>query len=296
MGTVNTVSRCSKFWILATITSLALYDLYWLRNTYNWLYVRLQENQPDLLAVYPNFYIDHVAGAVANTLRLVGVILLFVAAYFAWGRKKQSFIGVKKYVGTALLLEAIYWLAILPYNIQSVFRSRIPLLLYVGYIIEILTIATLLIALSIKAWEYKANARNNLIKWGCIAGTSYIFGLWINNLFRWLSMSGLFGATDPRITVNILSGISSLGFLNTAITLSLSLALSIAGSYILIIHKNRKLGIRLLGLAVLLFGLHFALYVLYSWFAPNAWLFLLLTEIWPIPLIGLGIGLLRGKS
>jgi hypothetical protein len=71
--------------ILATITSLAVYDLYWLRNTYNWLYVRLQENHPDLLAVYPNFYIDHVVGAVANTLRLVGVILLFITAYLAWG-------------------------------------------------------------------------------------------------------------------------------------------------------------------------------------------------------------------
>ena len=245
--------------------------------------------------MYPNFYIDHVAGAVANTLRLVGVILLLIAVYLVWGRKKQSFTGVKKYVATALLLEAIYWLAILPYNIQSVARNRIPLLLYVGYIIEILTIATLLIALSIKAWKYKASARNNLINWGCIAGSGYIFGLWINNLFRWLSMSGLFGATDPRISVNIFSGISSLGFLNTAITLTLSLAFAIAGSYILIMRKNQKLGMRLIGLAVLLFGLHFALYVLYSWFAPNAWIFVLLTEIWPIPLIGLGLGLLRGK-
>jgi hypothetical protein len=45
----------------------------------------------------------------------------------------------------------------------------------------------------------------------------------------------------------------------------------------------------------LIFGLHFAFYIVYSWFAPGAWAFVMLTEIWPVPLIGLGIGMLRGK-
>ena len=64
-----------------------LYDLYWIRGVYEWLYVRLSENLPNILATYPNFYIDHVAGGVADTLRFVAVILLFVAAFFAWEPK-----------------------------------------------------------------------------------------------------------------------------------------------------------------------------------------------------------------
>jgi hypothetical protein len=155
----------------------------------------------------------------------------------------------------------------------------------------------LLIVLSTKVWKYRVGARNNLIKWGCIAGIGYIFAMWIYNMMRWLSMSGLFGATDPRLVVNIFSGITSLGFLNVAITLTLSLAFAITGSYMLIKRNNRKLAIQLIGISVLLFGLYFALYTLYAWFAPNEWAFVLvLTQIWPAPLIGLGVGLLKGKT
>ena len=249
-----------------------------------------------MLAAYPNFYIDHVAGAIADTLRLIAVIFFFIAAYLAWGPRKQPFYAVKKYVAIAISFEAIYWLVILPYNIQCVARNRVPLLLSVGFLFQILAAAPLLITLSIIVWKYKEGARTNLVKWGCIAGIGYIFGMWINYLLRWLSQSGLFGATDPRLTVDLFSGITALGFLNTVLTLTLSLVFAVAGSYMLIKQNKRKRSIHLLGVAILLFGLYFAIYILYCWFAPNAWRFVLLTEIWPAPLIGIGIGLLRGKT
>jgi hypothetical protein len=295
MGTFNTITRWSKFWILGTLFSLTLYDVNWVIKVYDWIYVRVATNPPDLLALYPNFYIDHVAGAIADTLRVIAVILLFVAAFLAWTPKKPAFTRVKKYIATAIFLEAIYWLAILPYNIQNVARGRVPQLLFVGFLIEILAIAPLLIVLSTKVWRYKQEDRNNLLKWGCIAGIGYIFGMWANNIFRWFSMSGIFGAADPRTAVNLFSGITLFGFLNTAVTLTLSLVIAMAGSYLLIKGSNLKRATQLIGIAILLFGLHFALYVTYCWFAPGAWAFVLLTEIWPIPLLGLGIGMLRGK-
>ena len=289
MGAFNTKSRWNKAWILATVVSLMLYDLYWIRGVYTRIYERLLENLPDITAKYPNFYIDHVAGGIADTLRLIAVILLFIAAYLAWGPKKQPFTAEKKYAAIFILFEAIYWLAILPFNLLNIARERSPLLLYVGFVIQILAAAPLLIILSVKTWRYKEGARNNFIKWGCITGIGYIFGMWINNTLRWFSMSGQRGLAD------LFTGITTLGFLNTAITLTLSLAFAIAGSYILIKRNNWKLAVRLLGLAILLFGLHFVLYIAYSWFAPDAWRFVLLTEIWPVPLIGLGIGMLKGK-
>ena len=295
MGIFNTVSRWNKAWILAAVLSLTMYDLYWVRGTYSWIYVRLLENVPDLLAKYPNFYIDHVAGTIADTLRLVAVLLLLVAAYLAWGSKKQPFTAVKKYITISILFEAIYWLAILPYNLLSISRERIPLLLYIGFAVQILVAAPLLLILSAKIWRYTQGARSNLIKWSCIAGIGYIFGMWINNIFRWFSMSGIFGLTDPRLNVDLLSGTTALGFLNTAITLTSSLAFAIAGSYMLVKRNNHKLALRLIGLAILMFGLYFAFYIVYSWFAPGTWAFVMLTEIWPVPLIGLGIGMLRGK-
>ena len=54
-------------------------------------------------------------------------------------------------------------------------------------------------------------------------------------------MSGIFGAAHPRLAVNLFSGITALGFLNTALTLTLSLVFAIAGSYMLIKRDNQKL-------------------------------------------------------
>jgi hypothetical protein len=290
LGISNAVSRWNKAWILATAASFMVYDLYWIRGVYTRINAILLENLPDITAKYSNFYVDHVAGGIADTLRLVAVILLFIAVYLVWGPKKQPFTAVKKYVAISIVFEAIYWLAILPYNLESIVRARSPLLLYAGFAAQIIVAAIPLILLSAKVWKYQGEARVNLVKWGCLAGIGYIFGMWINHSFRWISMSGQNGLAD------LLSGITALGFLNTVVTLTLSLVFAIAGSYILIRRRNRKLAMSLLGSAVFLFGLYFAFYIVYAWFAPNAWRFVLLTEIWPVPLLGLGIGILKRKT
>ena len=295
MGTFNTISRWNKVWILATAVSWMLFGLYWVQMAYNRI--------PYLLKNYPNrpstlqFWTDHVTGATVDTLRVVAVILFFVALYLAWGPKKQSFYAVKKYLATAILFEGIYWLAVLPDNVRRLVTGMQPQLLYVGFLFEILGASILLIVLATKVWKYKVGSRNNLIKWGCFAGISYIFAMWIYNMFRWLSMSGLFGAVDTRLAIDLFGGITSIGFLNTAITLTLSLVFAICGSYLLVKRNNQKLGTQLTGLAILLFGLHFILYTIYAWFSPNEWAFVLvLTQIWPMPIIGVGIGLLMRKD
>jgi hypothetical protein len=295
MGTFNTISRWNKVWILATAVSWILFGLYWMQMAYNRVPYLLQ-NYPDIPSTL-GFWTDHVTGAIVDTLRVVAVILLFVALYLAWGPKKQSFYAVKKYLATTILFEGIYWLAVLPDNVRRLVTGMQPQLLYVGFFFEILGASILLIVLSIKVWKYEVGSRNDLIKWGCFAGISYIFAMWIYNMFRWLSMSGLFGAVDTRLAIDLLGGITSMGFLNTAITLTLSLVFAFCGSYLLVKRNNQKLGTQLTGLAILLFGLHFILYTIYAWFSPNEWAFVLvLTQIWPMPIIGVGIGLLTRKD
>lgn len=264
---------------------------------YNRVYLDIIENKPFFdLSLGLGLWLDHVVGAIADTLRIVAAILLFITAFLSWGHKKKSFSQVKKYLATAILFEGIYWLAVVPENLRRIILGRDPLLLYIGFGIEILAAGIVLVLLGVKVWKYKVGESNNLLKWGCIAGIGYIFAMWAYNIFRWLSMSGYFGPIDPRIAVDLFGGFTSLGFLNTAITLTTSLAFAIAGSTILIKNSNRKRATQLIGVAIFLFGLHFALYTLYAWFSPNEWAFVLvLTQIWPIPLIGLGAGLLKGK-
>lgn len=295
MGTFNTVSRWNKVWILATAVSWMLFGLYWVQMIYNRIPYLLQTDPNRHLTL--QFWTDHVTGGIVDTLRVVAVILLFVALYLAWGPKKQSFYAVKKYLAIAILFEGIYWLAVLPDIVRRLVTGLQPQLLYVGFLFEILGASILVIVLATKVWKYKVGSRKYLIKWGCFAGISYIFAMWIYNMFRWLSMSGLVGEVDPRLAINIFSGITSIGFLNTAITLTLSLVFAICASYLLVKRNNKKLGTQLAGLAILLFGLHFIFYTIYAWFAPNEWAFVLvLTQIWPMPIIGVGIGLLLKKD
>ncbi len=295
MGTFNTISRWNKIWILATAVSWLLFGLYWVQMIYNRIPYLLQTDPNRYLTL--QFWTDHVTGAIIDTLRVVAVILLFVGLYLAWGPKKRPFSSVKKYLATAVLFEGIYWLAVLPDITRRLVTGQQPTLLYVGFLFEILGASILLIVLATKIWKYKVGSKRNLIRWGCYAGISYIFAMWIYNMFRWLSMSGLIGQVDPRLAINILGGITSIGFLNTAITLTLSLAFAITATYLLTKRNNRKLGTRLAGLAILLFGLHFILYTIYAWFAPGEWAFVLvLTQIWPMPIIGVGVGLLMGKD
>ncbi len=94
----------------------------------------------------------------------------------------------------------------------------------------------------------------------------------------------------------LLSGVTSLGFLNSIITLSLSLIFAVAGFYAMSKSQNRTLSIPLFGVALIMLGLHFALFIIYSLLAPGALRFFILVEIWPITLLGLGVGLLFVKK
>jgi hypothetical protein len=283
------LKRWTQIWIVVTLFSLMIYDLYWIHGVFTLIYSILIQNLPDILAKHPNFYYDYVAGAIANSLRMVGVILVLLSAYLVWGPKRKLFTNVRKYVAVALSFEAVYFLAILPLNLILIIRERSPFLLYLGFVIQILVTSPLLLALSIKAWHYKETARANLVQWACLVGIGYIIGIWVNSVFRWFSMSESAG------TGLLLTGITSLGFFSSVIILSLSLTFAIAGFYTLLNKGSTKSTVRLFGVSLIMLGLHFIIYIIYSWIAPGAWKFVLLTEIWPIPLLPVGLGMLKGE-
>jgi heme O synthase-like polyprenyltransferase len=107
-------------------------------------------------------------------------------------------------------------------------------------------------------------------------------------VFRWLSMPYIEGAGF------LISDVTSLGFLNSIITLSLSLIFAVAGFYTLPKKENKRLSTRLFAVALIMLGLHFVIFILCS-AITNAWKWIPLTEIWPIVLLGLGSNMLRGE-
>ena len=92
----------------------------------------------------------------------------------------------------------------------------------------------------------------------------------------------------------LLTGTTSLGFLNAVITLSLSLIFAVLGFFTLSVRGNRKIASRFFAGALIMLSLFFVIFIIYT-AVTNSWKFLLVTEIWPIAFIALGVSLLKGE-
>jgi hypothetical protein len=281
-------TRWTKAWIVVTLCALLAYDLYWLlgalANPYYLSYGDLPENFVPLSTLIAT---DYVLPVIGNIFRLIGVSLALLSLYLVWGPKANPFSNVKKKTAVALLFEGIYFLSLLPLNILFVFYLG-PLPLFIAFILQALLVSPLLTVLSFKVWHYRKTAEETVLKWAGIAAIGYLIGIWINNVFRWLSMTYIEGVGF------LISDVTSLGFLNSIITLSLSLIFAVAGFYTLPKKENKRLSTRLFAIAVIMLGLHFVIFILCS-AITNAWKWIPLTEIWPIVLLGLGLNMLRGE-
>jgi hypothetical protein len=266
---IRSLTRWGKFWITITIVSLLLYDLRWIYGVIN----RFQSifASPNLYAtVEPwRFWVDYVAtGIIGNGLRLAATILALVAIYWVLGPKRRAFIEVKKTVALALSFEGIYWLLVLPLLIiELLFVGRAPLVM-AAFIIQIIVSAPALIMLARKVWLYATPDMKEVLKWACVAAIAYLIGIWFNNVFRWFSMAQSAGIGF------ILTGYNGAGFLATMVTLTLSLIFAVDAFWVM--FKN------------------FVIFIIIS-ALTNFLNFVILVEFWPITVLGLGLGMLRGR-
>jgi len=302
-----TFTRWNKVWVVIILCFVLVYDIYWLSSVFGSIYYILSLRLPDFLVQYPYFYLDNVFGATGDVLRFAGVILALFSVYLVWGPRPKPFLMVKKEVAVALLFEAFYFLFALPIDVVGIIRWgsllsvlrergiigiipwRSPLLLFIGFLLQILLVSPLLIVLSLKVWLYKESGKANVVKWACVAGVGYLAGIWINSVFKWLSI------TESANMMFGLSGIASIGFLSSITALSLSVVFAVAGCYTLLRKEDRATSKRLLAFALIMLGVHFVVFLLYSATA-NAWKWVLYTEIWPIALLGLGLSILGSRA
>lgn len=281
-------TRWTKVWIVVTLCALLAYILYWLLgalvNPYFLSYGDLPENFAPLSILIAT---DYVLPVIGNIFRLIGVSLTLFSLYLVWGPKTNAFSNVKKKIAVALLFEGMFFLLLLPVNVLFALYFG-PLPIFIAFILQALLVSPLLTVLSFKVWRYRKTAEETVLKWAGIAAIGYLIGIWIINVFRWLSMTHIEGIGF------LISDVTSLGFLNSIITLSLSLIFAVAGFYTLQKKENRRSSTRLIAVALIMLGLHFVIFILYS-AITNTWKWVLLTEIWPIVLLGLGLNMLRGE-
>jgi hypothetical protein len=280
------ISRLNKFWIVVTLCSFLLYVLYWLSPSLQLLYTYFANATSVSELLRPYFIADYLIQTIGQIFRFIGVSIALISAYLIWRPNPRPFSMVKKKVVIALLFEATYYLAVLPISILYILRETFAIV-GLTYLLQILLVSPILIIVGLKILHTEELIGTGVLKWVCFGGIFYLGGIWVNNVFRWLSMTGSTGLSF------LFSGINSLGFLNSIATLSLSLVFAVIGSFYLL--KKRVFRTRIFAIALILLGLHFVGYVLFST-VTGALSYLLLTEIWPITLLGLGLSMLRGKN
>ncbi len=278
---MNTHLKSVKFWIFVVLCSVFVYNLYYLIHGLQftwWTYTVLGG---------PSTYYYRTISSIGHTLRFIGLFLAIHAAYNFWGPKPKSFSAIKNKVMAALFLEAAYFITFVPglLNILD-YGSFLPeITFFVSiYFLQMLLNTPLLIILGVKI---KNEIDTSLRKWAGIACVGYIASIWINIAFRWFFMSLQEGVQF------LLAGTILLGFLPSIITLSLSVIFSIVGIIKLVQNVNKA--IRWFGLSAVMLGTHFAIYLIYN--AVGGMLdYAILTEVWALSLLGLGVSVLIQKD
>ena len=277
-----------KVWVVVSLLSLLVWVTHTLRPSIEYIFNVGQS----VTEAYVSFLgIVFWAGHVGLDARFIGAILGLVSVFLVLDRAKP-FSKIKNLVAAALLMEVIYFLSLVPtveYTIRlgSILGAG-TLYLSMAYLLQIILTVPFLTILAFKVKNYgNSQQRQSMWKWIGIAFVGYIAALWVNAVFRWFDMISAEGI------MFLLSGSRAVGFLNAVVFMSLAVAFAVVGAYS-VTKQSKIYWARWFGLALVMVGLHYVIYVVYSYFV-GALNFVWLVDVWTIPLLGLGATLLRTK-
>jgi hypothetical protein len=206
--------------------------------------------------------------------------------------KKNQTSKTKKIIALALILECVYFVSFIP-NTPYLWRETFSgfsgnFYLGLAYSLQFLLVAPILAILAYKIIKTKQIIEDQSFwKWAGIAFLTYIAALWVNNLFRWFDMTAQEGV------LFLFQGTVALNFLNSLIFMSLALGFSALITKE-IVKLNQK-ATKYIGLALMMIGIHYTIYLLNS-YLTGMLNYALLLDIWTISLLPLGISLFLGKS
>ncbi len=182
-----------------------------------------------------------------------------------------------------MFLEGTYYVLLFPSGLWRI--SNGLNFLGVAYLLRAVAAGSVLMVLSFKVRGFTLNT--NVMKWIGVAAVGYVAALWFNVIFKWFDMIKMLGSTF------LLIGASSWGFLGSLITMSLAVVFAIVGAYFLAGNKGES--VWWFGLSLTMVGVHYVIYVLFSFMAGNSLDFALPLDVWTLPFLGLGLSLLRTK-
>ena len=245
----------------------------------------IKSSQPTLQLAL--FLTQELTGAVGSYLRLIGAIFALNCALLFF-KKDPKYLEKLR---VALLFESLYFLLLIPAGINHVVGSIISssafLNIYTGIsaLLQAGLIFPPLFMLSRKL--KKPQHLPSILKWAGIAATLYVFGFWVKQALMWVYALSPLGTQNAGL-------IDIVGSVNSLLTLLVAAIVS-TGAW-LIFRQKKKLNTWLVGTALILVGVYFAIYALVSVWVPIYFAFLTLTDFWIVTLPILGITILFNRS
>lgn len=275
------VERAIKYWVLISLFALFIWITYFLIDSLRH-FVNLSLGLQDWYVGKEWYFLPAFFGIIA---RFCGTVAGFVSTILLWSKTKNPY-KVKNLVVASLVLEAFYHFLLLPSSWSLILRNYY--FLGFAYILQAFFTTPFLTVLAIQLKNYYKSMRKRVLwKWCGYVSAGYVAALGINAVFRWLDMAVSEGVTF------LFMGLGTLGFLNTMLLMPFAVSLATLGGYHLTIQKKSH-AILLLGLALTMVGSHYVIYFFYSHFSGTL-KFILLTDIWTIPFLGLGLSMVKSS-
>jgi hypothetical protein len=275
----------TRFWILILVSVYLAYALYFaiyglqfsLQLTNDQYVFGLVSKDPWWWQIL-YYGSEGIAGSVAIVLRAFAGVFAFYAAFQYWRKGNNEMNTIRKNVSKTLLLEAGFFLALIPsiiaafaYNITSeylfYFDHTPEKILLFGTAIPCLAIVIVVPALLLKL---RANITNKastqeIIKWSSLTGVAYLFVVfWFNYTMLWAASMvpyprayEIYGLDFLLQPTNLLSfGLTVFGLLAIAITALITLLPAIK-------KQTSQLNLARIGAIMVAFGSYFLFNTLY---------------------------------
>jgi len=313
-----------RLWILIVAITYFGYAIYYAASgmrdsiamiSSNYIYSSLSQNP--WWWEYLFYGSEGVAGSVAIIIRTIAGLFAVIAAYLFWRKKNSALPVVRKTAAMALLLEAVFFLALIPSIIAAAAYNATSLnLFYFGHTpgnllitITLIPCTAIVLVVAPLLLKLRAAIKNNqskeeIIKWTCLTSSGYLFVVfWFNYLMAWIGT--LLSYPAPKIqygTSFLLEPVNLTSFIITAFGILALAITTLAYTYPAIKKQSTNLNLTAIGTVLIAFGAYFLYSTAYFYLTggytanPSVWYEIIgpthNPNLWAIALIVLGVPLL----
>ena len=230
------------------------------------------------------WFFSEASGEIGLIIRFAGACLLIAFSWTLLRNKTFSFSFLRK----AVLLEGAYYLFNVPFIINLLIRPAsdptvLPTVLRVYYETAIsYTIQTVLVSISFIVLYFKMRNQETynpqIRRWGAVAAVSFVSSLWVKHfIFNLYALP--IDLSNPFLVI---------GLLNSALTMLAAAIILLVTLTPVIKTQTTSINKKVIGLAFVLMGAYFVIYILVASVNSSYLAFLQLTELWAISFVVVG--------